>query len=63
MLFNSLDFAVFFPVFFVLYWLVAKRIRLRNIYPIFFFIAGFGIEKTVEILKNKLFKPIVKKTN
>ena len=32
MLFNSLDFAVFFPVFFVLYWLVAKRIRLRNVF-------------------------------
>ncbi len=31
MLFNSLDFAVFFPVFFVLYWLVAKRITLRNV--------------------------------
>lgn len=31
MLFNSLDFAIFFPVFFVLYWLVAKKITLRNV--------------------------------
>ena len=30
MLFNSLDFAVFFPIVFVLYWLVAKHIKLRN---------------------------------
>ncbi|WP_420806055.1 MBOAT family O-acyltransferase, partial [Lacinutrix himadriensis] len=31
MLFNSLDFAVFFPVVFVLYWLVAKNRNYRNI--------------------------------
>ena len=31
MLFNSLDFAIFFPVFFVLYWIVAKRLTLRNV--------------------------------
>jgi D-alanyl-lipoteichoic acid acyltransferase DltB (MBOAT superfamily) len=31
MLFNSVDFAIFFPVFFVLYWLLAKKIVLRNI--------------------------------
>ena len=31
MLFNSLDFAIFFPVFFILYWLSAKKIILRNI--------------------------------
>lgn len=30
MLFNSLDFAIFFPVVFVLYWLVAKQLTLRN---------------------------------
>lgn len=32
MLFNSLDFAVFFPIFFLLYWLVAKNITLRNVF-------------------------------
>ncbi len=31
MLFNSLDFALFFPIFFILYWLVAKKLTLRNI--------------------------------
>nr|WP_321229333.1 MBOAT family O-acyltransferase [uncultured Psychroserpens sp.] len=31
MLFNSLDFAIFFPIIFVLYWLVAKNLTLRNI--------------------------------
>ncbi|WP_273275459.1 MBOAT family O-acyltransferase, partial [Maribacter polysiphoniae] len=31
MLFNSLDFAIFFPIFFIFYWLVAKNITLRNI--------------------------------
>ncbi|WP_179333993.1 MBOAT family O-acyltransferase [Winogradskyella costae] len=31
MLFNSLDFAIFFPIVFVLYWLVAKNLTLRNI--------------------------------
>jgi D-alanyl-lipoteichoic acid acyltransferase DltB (MBOAT superfamily) len=30
MLFNSIDFAIFFPIVFVLYWIVAKNIRLRN---------------------------------
>jgi|SRR5690554_699620 len=32
MLFNSLDFAVFFPIFFLLYWLVAKNLELRNVF-------------------------------
>ncbi|MFT7072788.1 MBOAT family O-acyltransferase [Patiriisocius sp. Uisw_017] len=32
MLFNSLDFAIFFPIFFVVYWLVAKKLTLRNIF-------------------------------
>ncbi|MDC7996795.1 MBOAT family O-acyltransferase [Gilvibacter sediminis] len=31
MLFNSIDFAIFFPVFFVLYWLAAKQLTLRNV--------------------------------
>ncbi len=31
MLFNSLDFAIYFPIFFVLYWIVAKKLTLRNI--------------------------------
>lgn len=31
MLFNSLDFAIFFPIVFVLYWLVARNLTLRNI--------------------------------
>lgn len=31
MLFNSLDFAVFFPIVFVLYWLVSNNLRWRNI--------------------------------
>lgn len=30
MLFNSIDFAVFFPIFFVVYWIVAKKLTLRN---------------------------------
>ncbi len=30
MLFNSIDFAIFFPIFFVLYWIVAKKLTLRN---------------------------------
>lgn len=30
MLFNSLDFAIFFPTVFVLYWLVSKKLKLRN---------------------------------
>lgn len=32
MLFNSLDFAIFLPIVFVLYWLLAKNIRLRNLF-------------------------------
>ncbi|PWI29830.1 membrane-bound O-acyltransferase family protein [Flavobacteriaceae bacterium LYZ1037] len=31
MLFNSIDFAIFFPIVFVLYWLVAKHLKLRNV--------------------------------
>lgn len=31
MLFNSLDFAIFFPIVFVLYWLVSSNLRWRNI--------------------------------
>jgi len=31
MLFNSLDFAIFFPLVFVLYWIVAKNLTLRNV--------------------------------
>ncbi|MBU2938054.1 MBOAT family protein [Lacinutrix sp. C3R15] len=31
MLFNSLDFAIFFPIVFILYWLVAKNKNYRNI--------------------------------
>lgn len=31
MLFNSIDFALFFPVVFVLYWLVSQKLNLRNI--------------------------------
>ena len=30
MLFNSFDFAIFFPIFFILYWVVHKRITVRN---------------------------------
>lgn len=30
MLFNSIDFAIFFPIFFVVYWIVAKKLTLRN---------------------------------
>ena len=32
MLFNSSDFAVFLPIFFILYWIVAKKLTLRNIF-------------------------------
>jgi alginate O-acetyltransferase complex protein AlgI len=31
MLFNSIDFAVFFPIFFILYWIFAQKLRARNI--------------------------------
>jgi alginate O-acetyltransferase complex protein AlgI len=31
MLFNSIDFAIFFPIFFILYWIVAKKLTLRNV--------------------------------
>lgn len=31
MLFNSFDFAIFFPIVFILYWIVAKNIKLRNV--------------------------------
>ncbi len=31
MLFNSIDFAIFLPIFFVLYWIVAKKLTIRNI--------------------------------
>lgn len=30
MLFNSIDFAVFFPIFFAIYWIVAKKLTVRN---------------------------------
>ena len=30
MFFNSLDFAIFFPIVFILYWIVAKNLTLRN---------------------------------
>lgn len=32
MLFNSIDFALFFPTVFLLYWVVAKRLKLRNVF-------------------------------
>ncbi len=32
MLFNSIDFAIFFPIFFVIYWIVAKKLTLRNFF-------------------------------
>ncbi|MAM28034.1 MAG: membrane-bound O-acyltransferase family protein [Flavobacteriaceae bacterium] len=32
MLFNSFDFAVFFPIFFVLYWVVHKHLTIRNVF-------------------------------
>ena len=32
MLFNSLDFAIFFPIVFVLYWIVYRHLSLRNIF-------------------------------
>ncbi|TYB75073.1 MBOAT family O-acyltransferase [Bizionia algoritergicola] len=32
MLFNSIDFAVFFPIFFVIYWLVSDNLKLRNVF-------------------------------
>ncbi len=31
MLFNSLDFAIFFPIVFILYWIVSKNLLLRNL--------------------------------
>jgi len=31
MLFNSLDFAIFFPIVFILYWLVSKHLVIRNL--------------------------------
>lgn len=31
MFFNSIDFAIFFPIVFILYWVVAKNLALRNI--------------------------------
>jgi len=31
MFFNSIDFALFFPVVFILYWLVAKKLKIRNL--------------------------------
>lgn len=31
MLFNSLDFAIFFPIVFTLYWIVARNLTLRNV--------------------------------
>src|SRR5690606_692594 len=31
MLFNSIDFAIFFPIVFVLYWAVSKHLTARNI--------------------------------
>ncbi len=32
MLFNSFDFAIFFPVFFTVYWLVYKHLTIRNLF-------------------------------
>jgi alginate O-acetyltransferase complex protein AlgI len=32
MLFNSIDFAIFIPIFFIIYWLVAKKLTVRNIF-------------------------------
>ena len=32
MLFNSIDFAVFFPLVFILYWVLHKNLRIRNIF-------------------------------
>lgn len=31
MLFNSIDFAIFFPIVFILYWIVARHLKLRNL--------------------------------
>jgi len=32
MLFNSIDFAIFIPMFFMIYWLVAKKLTVRNVF-------------------------------
>ena len=32
MLFNSIDFTIFFPIFFVVYWIVAKKLTFRNVF-------------------------------
>ena len=32
MLFNSLDFAIFFPIVFILYWILSKKVYFRNIH-------------------------------
>jgi len=32
MLFNSLDFAIFFPIVFIIYWMVAQKKNLRNVW-------------------------------
>ena len=34
MLFNSLDFIVFFPIVFILYWLLRNRLKLQNLFLI-----------------------------
>jgi alginate O-acetyltransferase complex protein AlgI len=31
MLFNSLDFAIFFPIFYILYWIVSDKLTIRNV--------------------------------
>lgn len=34
MLFNSLEFAIFFPIVFAIYWLLQKRLRLQNLFVV-----------------------------
>jgi len=50
MLFNSIDFAIFFPIVFLLYWFVTQRnLRIQNLFPIVFLLYWFVTQRNLRI--------------
>ncbi len=51
MLFNSIEFAIFIPITFILYWFMTNRnLKLQNLLLV---VGGIGLSKTNEIKKRK----------
>ena len=57
MLFNSIDFAILFPIFFLFYWIVSKKLFLQNILIViasYFFYASWNVQFLFLIIASTL---------